>query len=85
MVKQVNEAKQEFPDVAEVLENFEYDLNYFLLDVKYMIDSTEEDYQLESRFGDYNEAQHYIEMVSDIHAAVYRLYNEFKQLSDIEE
>jgi hypothetical protein len=24
-------------------------------------------------------------MVSDIHAAVYRLYNEFKQLSDIEE
>jgi len=85
MVKQVNEAKQKFPDVTEVLENFEYDLNYFLLDVKYMIDSTEEDYQLENRFGDYNEAQHYIEMVSDIHAAVYRLYNEFKQLSDIEE
>ena len=85
MVKQVNEAKQEFPDVTEVLENFEYDLNYFLLDVKYMIDSTEEDYQLESRFGDYNEAQHYIEMVSDIHAAIYRLYKEFKQLSDIEE
>ena len=85
MIKQVKEAKQRFPDITEVLETFEYDLKDFLLDIKYMIANTEEDYQLESRFGDYNGAQHYIEMVSDIHATVYRLYNEFKQLSNIEE